>query len=148
MVTPHPKKQHQKATLWVCVLMRPQVLVTHGGVEMGQGLHIKMAQVAAHELGVPVSKVFIAETSTDKVRLLPGAGRTECASKTCWGCSDVKPCRCWRICLQYGVATGLCMAATAVAAVSTTNTSDSVVPLLTRSLQHTAEASNCVLLLH
>jgi xanthine dehydrogenase molybdopterin-binding subunit B len=44
-----------------------QVLVTHGGVEMGQGLHIKMAQVAAHELGVPVNKVFIAETSTDKV---------------------------------------------------------------------------------
>jgi CO/xanthine dehydrogenase Mo-binding subunit len=49
---------------WCCCL---QVLVTHGGVEMGQGLHIKMAQVAAHELGVPVNKVFIAETSTDKV---------------------------------------------------------------------------------
>jgi hypothetical protein len=44
-----------------------QALVTHGGVEMGQGLHTKMAQVAAHELAVPVSKVFIAETSTDKV---------------------------------------------------------------------------------
>lgn len=50
----------------MCVFLL-QVLVTHGGVEMGQGLHIKMAQVAAHELGVPVSKVFIAETSTDKV---------------------------------------------------------------------------------
>jgi len=43
------------------------VLVTHGGTEMGQGLHTKMIQIAAKALGVPVSSVFISDTSTDKV---------------------------------------------------------------------------------
>lgn len=43
------------------------VLVTHGGVEMGQGLHTKMCQVAASALKVPLSSVHISETATDKV---------------------------------------------------------------------------------
>lgn len=43
------------------------VLLTHGGTEMGQGLHTKMIQVASRALGVPVEDIFISETSTDKV---------------------------------------------------------------------------------
>ena len=43
------------------------VLVTHGGVEMGQGLHTKVAQIAASAFGIPLSSVFISDTSTDKV---------------------------------------------------------------------------------
>mmetsp|Transcript_4472 Transcript_4472/g.11222 ORF Transcript_4472/g.11222 Transcript_4472/m.11222 type:complete len:1333 (-) Transcript_4472:294-4292(-) len=42
------------------------VLVSHGGTEMGQGLHTKMSQIAATELGVPLNKVYISETATDK----------------------------------------------------------------------------------
>ena len=40
------------------------VLVSHGGVEMGQGLHTKMAAVAAGTLGIGADKVFINETNT------------------------------------------------------------------------------------
>lgn len=43
------------------------VLVTHGGTEMGQGLHTKMLQVAATALGVPLERVRLAPTRTDKV---------------------------------------------------------------------------------
>ncbi|ODQ82586.1 hypothetical protein BABINDRAFT_169836 [Babjeviella inositovora NRRL Y-12698] len=43
------------------------VLVSHGGTEMGQGLHTKMAMIAAEELNVPLLGVFISETSTQSV---------------------------------------------------------------------------------
>ncbi len=43
------------------------VLINHGGVEMGQGLNTKIAQIAAAELGISVSKIKVNATNTSKV---------------------------------------------------------------------------------
>ena len=43
------------------------VLVNHGGTEMGQGLHTKILQIAAKELGISFNKVKISATNTSKV---------------------------------------------------------------------------------
>ena len=49
------------------------VQVKHGGTEMGQGLHTKVMQVVADELGVPFERVRCTATETGKV---PNASAT------------------------------------------------------------------------
>jgi xanthine dehydrogenase large subunit len=43
------------------------VLINHGGTEMGQGLHTKVCQIVADELGLPFNRVRISASDTAKV---------------------------------------------------------------------------------
>jgi len=43
------------------------VHLNHGGIEMGQGTLTKIAQLAAHEFGLPFEKIKISSTNTEKV---------------------------------------------------------------------------------
>ena len=41
--------------------------MNHGGIEMGQGTHTKIAQLVANSFGLPYEKVQISSTNTSKV---------------------------------------------------------------------------------
>lgn len=55
------------------------VQVNHGGTEMGQGLHTKIGQIAAAELGVGIEAIKVTSTRTDKV---PNTSPTAASSGT------------------------------------------------------------------
>ncbi|XP_064419619.1 aldehyde oxidase isoform X3 [Latimeria chalumnae] len=62
-----PSSFLNQAAALVHIYKDGSVLVTHGGVEMGQGIHTKMMQVTSRELRIPMSYIHISETSTNTV---------------------------------------------------------------------------------
>jgi xanthine dehydrogenase large subunit len=70
---------YNQAGALVLIYKDGSVLVNHGGTEMGQGLHTKILQIAAHSLGVPLETVRLAPTRTDKV---PNTSATAASSGT------------------------------------------------------------------
>ncbi len=63
----------------VNVLTDGSVQVNHGGTEMGQGLHTKVCQIVADELGVPFAQVRITASDTSKI---PNASATAASAGT------------------------------------------------------------------
>lgn len=53
------------------------VLLSHGGIEMGQGLHSKMLRIASEALGITESSIRIAPTRTD---VIPNTSATAASS--------------------------------------------------------------------
>ncbi|MEO7222932.1 MAG: xanthine dehydrogenase molybdopterin binding subunit, partial [Devosia sp.] len=70
---------HNQAGALVHVYRDGSIHLSHGGTEMGQGLHIKIAQVVAEAFGVTVDHVKIAATNTGKV---PNTSATAASSGT------------------------------------------------------------------
>jgi len=63
----------------VHVYLDGSVMVNHGGTEMGQGLHTKVSQIVADELGVPLSCVLVTASDTSKI---PNASATAASAGT------------------------------------------------------------------
>ena len=70
---------HNQAGALVHVYRDGSIHLSHGGTEMGQGLHIKVAQVVADAFGVPVERVQITASNTGKV---PNTSATAASSGT------------------------------------------------------------------
>lgn len=80
-----------QATALVHVYLDGAILISHGGVEMGQGLHTKMMQIASRVLKVPIERIHIQETATDKV---PNATSTAASvSSDLYGGAVLKACQ-------------------------------------------------------
>jgi len=60
-------KHLNQAGALVLVYQDGSVQLNHGGTEMGQGLHIKVAQVVAEVFGIDLDRVRITATNTGKV---------------------------------------------------------------------------------
>ncbi|RDD44882.1 Xanthine dehydrogenase/oxidase, partial [Trichoplax sp. H2] len=63
----------------VIIYLDGSVLLSHGGIEMGQGLHTKMTQICSHILGVPTDKIYLIETNSSNI---PNATQTAASSST------------------------------------------------------------------
>ena len=70
---------HNQAGALVHVYRDGSIHLSHGGTEMGQGLHTKVAQVVAEAFGVPLEAVKITASNTGKV---PNTSATAASSGT------------------------------------------------------------------
>ncbi|XP_060084586.1 xanthine dehydrogenase/oxidase-like [Ylistrum balloti] len=61
----YPVRHLNQGAALVNIYLDGSITIAHGGVEMGQGLHTKMIQVASRALEVPIENIHISETGTN-----------------------------------------------------------------------------------
>ena len=49
-------------------------MLYHGGIDSGQGINTKVLQICSRALGVPISKIYITDTSTSTMANPSGTG--------------------------------------------------------------------------
>ncbi|MGC4003268.1 MAG: molybdopterin-dependent oxidoreductase [Pirellulales bacterium] len=60
------KRTLNQANALVNVYLDGTVMVSHGGTEMGQGVHTRVRRLVADDLGIPYASVVVGTTSTEK----------------------------------------------------------------------------------
>jgi len=79
-----------KCTTTVSLLTDGTVILSHGGIEMGQGLHTKIQQLCASCMGVPFDKVYTPSISSQGVPNAPPTGGS--TGTDIWGSSVMNAC--------------------------------------------------------
>lgn len=59
------------------------VAITHGGIEMGQGINTKAAQCAAYTLGIPLNQITIQPTNSKTVPNATASGASVTSESVC-----------------------------------------------------------------
>ena len=72
-----------KIAALVQVFADGSVQVAHGGSELGQGIHTKVAAAAAYALGCPLDEVMVADTCTDKTANSVATGGSGTSESSC-----------------------------------------------------------------
>ncbi|CAG0924317.1 unnamed protein product [Notodromas monacha] len=62
-----PGSNLNQAGALVMIYKDGSVLISHAGVEIGQGIHVKLAQIASRVLDIPLESIHTADTATDKI---------------------------------------------------------------------------------
>jgi xanthine dehydrogenase large subunit len=79
---------HNQATALLHLYKDGSLAISHGGIEMGQGLHMKVLQTVADQFAVPAQQVRLLSTDTSRVANMPATAASSGADLNCAAALD------------------------------------------------------------